>query len=150
MQKKIDDGNAARKQPGNLAFEDSCVMIRSSSKGTHQPAPVWLVDGVRDGSGWKAMPFEGADWVELSWPKPQKIGRVVIYSDAIADCEVQVAVGNEAKPEWRSLASAKASTSNPIELTFEPTEAKHLRIHVSRLREEIKATGIWEIEAYEK
>ena len=150
VQKKIDDGNAARKQPGNLAFEDSGVMIRSSSKGTHQPAPVWLVDGVRDGSGWKAMPFEGADWVELSWPKPQKIGRVVIYSDAIADCEVQVAVGNEAKPEWRSLASAKASTSNPIELTFEPTEAKHLRIHVSRLREEIKATGIWEIEAYEK
>jgi hypothetical protein len=150
VQQKIDDGNAARKQPGNLAFEDSGVVLRASSQGLFQPTPVWLVDGVRDGRGWKAMPFEGADWVELSWPKPQKIGRVVIYSNAIADCEVQVAVGNEAQPEWRSLASAKAATSNSIELTFEPTEAKHLRIHVSRLREEIKATGIWEIEAYEK
>jgi hypothetical protein len=150
VQKKIDEGNAARKQPGNLAFEDSGVMIRSSSQGRFQPTPVWMLDGVRDGRPWRAKPFEGADWVELFWPKPQKISRVVIYSDAIADCEVVVATGNDAKPEWRSLASVKAATTNPIELTFEPTEAKHLRIHVSRLREEIKATGIWEIEAYEK
>ncbi|MFN6095622.1 MAG: hypothetical protein ACK49J_11620, partial [Verrucomicrobiota bacterium] len=124
--------------------------IRSSSTGAYQPGPYWMLDGVRDGRPWRAKPFESASWVELSWPKPQKIGRVAIYTNAIADCEVQVAVGNEAKPEWRSLASAKASTSNPIELTFEPTETKHLRIHVSRLREGIKTTGIWEIEAYEK
>jgi hypothetical protein len=150
VQKKIDDGNAALKQPGNLAFEDSGVMVRSSSQGLFQPTPVWMVDGVRDGRGWKAKPFEGADWVELSWPKPQKIGRVVIYTDAVADCEVQLAVGDEAKPEWRSLASAKAAASNPIELTFEPIEATRIRINISRLREGIKTTRIWEIEAYEK
>ena len=150
VQKKIDDGNAARKKPGNLAFEDSGVMLRASSQATHQPTPVWTVDGVRDGRGWKAKPFEGADWIELSWPKPQKIGRVVIYTDAVADCEVQLPVGDEANPEWRSLASTKAAAGNPIELTFEPVETKQLRIHISRLREGIKATGIWEIEAYEK
>jgi hypothetical protein len=125
-------------------------MVRVSSQGLFQPTPVWLVDGVRDGRGWKAKPFEGADWVELSWPKPQKIGRVVIYTDAVADCEVQLAVGDEAKPEWRSLASAKAAASNPIELTFEPIEATRIRINISRLREGIKTTRIWEIEAYEK
>jgi hypothetical protein len=150
VQKKIDEGNAALKQPGNLAFEDSGVMIRSSSQGSFQPTPVWMLDGVRDGRGWRAKPFEGADWVELFWPKPQKIGRVVIYSDAIADCEVLVATGNDAKSDWRSLASVKAATTNPIELTFEPTEVTRIRINISRLREGIKTTRIWEIEAYEK
>ena len=150
VQKKIDDGNAARIQPGNLAFEDSGVMIRASSRADYQPTPVWMLDGVRDGRGWKAKPFEGADWVELSWPKPQKIGRVLIYTDAVADCDVQVVTGDDAKPEWRSLASVKAATTNPIELTFEPTEAARIRINISRMREGIKTTRIWEIEAYEK
>ena len=148
VQKKIDEGNAARKKPGNLAFEDSGVMIRVSSQGAYQPGPYWMLDGVRDGRPWRAKPFESASWVELSWPKPQKIGRVVIYSDAIADCEVVVATGNDAKPEWRSLASVKAATTNPIELTFEPTEVTRIRINVSGLREGIKTTRIWEIEAY--
>lgn len=150
VQEKIDAANAARKQPGNLAFEDSGVMIRTSSQGPSQPTPVWMLDGVRDGRGWRAKPFEGADWVELSWPKPQKIGRVVIHTDAVADCEVQVATGDDAKPEWRSLASVQAATTNPIELTFEPTEAARLRFNISRLREGIKTTAIWEIEVYEK
>jgi hypothetical protein len=148
VQKKIDEGNAALKQPGNLAFEDSGVMIRSSSQGLYQPTPVWMLDGVRDGRGWKAKPFEGADWVELYWSKPQKIGRVVIYTDAIADCEVVVATGNDSKSEWRSLTSVKAATTNPIELTFEQTEVTRIRINISRLREGIKTTRIWEIEAY--
>jgi hypothetical protein len=73
---------------------------------------------------------------------------VVIYSDAIADCEVVVATGNDSKSEWRSLASVKAATTNPIELTFEPTEVTRIRINISRLREGIKTTRIWEIEAY--
>jgi hypothetical protein len=148
VQKKIDEGNAARKQPGNLAFEDSGVMVRSSSQGLFQPGPWWMVDGVRDGRGWRAKPFEGADWIDLSWPKPQKIGRVVIYTDAIADCEVQFATGDDAKPEWRSLASVKAATTNPIELTLEPTEVTRIRINISRLRDGIKTARIWEFEAY--
>lgn len=150
VQQKIDDGNAARKQPGNLAFEDSGVVCRVSSQGQYHPTPVWMVDGVRDGRGWSAKPFEGADWIELTWPKAQKIGRVALYTNSIADCEVQVPVDDKAESEWRSVASIKAATSNPIEVTFEPTEAKHVRIHVSRLREGSKTTRIWEIEAYEK
>jgi hypothetical protein len=150
VQKHIDEGNAARKRPGNLAFEDSGVMPSASSQGAYQPTPIWLVDGVREGRGWSAMPFAGADWVELAWPKPQKIGRLVVYTDRIADCEVLVAPVDEAQPEWRRVASAKAATSNPIELAFEPIESSRLRIAVSRLREGFTSTSILEIEAYEE
>ena len=150
VQKHIDEGKAARKRPGNLAFEDSGVMPSASSQSAYQPTPIWLVDGMREGRGWSAMPFAGADWVELAWPKPQKIGRLVVYTDRIADCEVIVAPGDEARPEWRRVASAKAATSNPIELTFEPIESSRLRIAVSRLREGFTSTSILEIEAYEE
>jgi hypothetical protein len=150
VQKKIDAGNAARKRPGNLAFEDSGVMPSASSQSAYQPTPIWLVDGMREGRGWSAMPFAGADWVELAWPKPQEIGRLVVYTDRIADCEVLVAPVDEAQPEWRRVASAKAATSNPIELTFEPIESARLRIAVSRLREGFTSTSILEIEAYEE
>jgi hypothetical protein len=150
VQKKIDDGNAARKKPGNLAFEESGAMLRTSSQGLYKPTPVWMLDGVRDGRGWSAKPFEGADWVEITWPKAQTIGRIAIFTDSLADGEVQVATGDGAQPEWRTLASAKDTTSNPVEFTFEPTEATRLRIHISRLRSGTSATRIWELEAYEK
>jgi len=74
---------------------------------------------------------------------------VVIYTDAIADFDVQVATADDAKPEWRTLASVKDAAANPVELTFEPTEAARLRINIFRLRDGIKTTRIWEIEAYE-
>ena len=92
------------------------------------------------------MSFEGADWIELTWPKAQKVARVVIYTDAIADCEVQVAESDETN--WRTVAATTSATTNPIELTFEPTQATRLRIPVSRLREGVKSTRISEIEVY--
>jgi hypothetical protein len=150
VQEKIDAANVSRKQPGNLAFEDSGVMLRVSSQGTFQPGPVWMVDGVRGGMSWIAKPFKGADWIELTWPKPQKIGRLAIYTEAIADCEVQAAEGDAAKPVWRTVATVKEAATNPVQVTFEPAETARLRINVSRLRGGIKSTQIWEIEAYKK
>jgi len=150
VQERIDAANAARKQPGNLAFEDSGVMLRVSSQGVFQPEPVWMVDGVRGGRSWAAKPFEGADWIELNWPKAQKIGRLAIYTETLADCEVQVAEGDDAKPVWRTVATVKDAAVNPVGVTFAPVETARLRINVSRLRQGCAATRIWEIEAYEK
>jgi hypothetical protein len=150
VQKKIDAANAARTPPGNLAFEDSGVIPSASSQGQYQPTPFWLIDGVRDGRGWQALPFQGADWIELAWPKPQKIGRVVLYTDAIADCAVQVAQGDDATSAWRNIAAVKDAATHPLEVSFAPVEATRLRIQVSRLRGGIQATRVWEIETYEK
>jgi hypothetical protein len=127
VQHRIDDANAARIEPGNLAFEDSGVTLMASSRAADAPAPFWLVDGVCDGIGWIAKPFAGADWVELTWPKPQRIGGVVIYIHRFAACEVQVPADGEAKSDGRSLAAAKDATTDPIELTFAPVETKQLR-----------------------
>ena len=150
VQEKIDIANAARKQLGNLAFEDSGVMIRVSSQGLFQPTPVWLVDGVREGRSWKAMPFAGSDWIELNWPKPQSIGRVTLFSDSVADAEIQVADGDEAKPVWRSIATVKDAATQSIDLTFDSIETSRIRIFISRLRAGSDATRIGEIEAYPK
>ena len=146
VHKQIDEANAARKRPGNIAFEDSGVRLRVSSQAKYQPTPIRLVDGVREGMRWSAMFFEGADWIEMTWPKAQKVARVVIYTDAIADCEVQVAESDETN--WRTVAATTSAKTNPIELTFEPTQATRLRIPVSRLREGVKSTRISEIEVY--
>ena len=150
IQKKIDDANAARKQPGNLAFEDSGVMLRASSQGKYQPTPVWLVDGLRDGMGWKAMPFEGSDWIEFTWIKPQTIGRIAVYTDTIADFAVEIGEGSDAKPVWRSIATVKGCVSNPVVTSFAPVKITRLRLVISKLRSGSKVSRIWEIEAYEK
>lgn len=148
VQATIDAANAARKQPGNLAFEDSGVMLRVSSQGKYQSSPVWMVDGIRAGKGWKALPFTGNDWVELTWPRPQSIGRLAIHTDALADIEIQVAEGDDAKPVWRRVAAVKDAASDPVEVTFEPVETHRLRVAISRLRTGVAASRIWEIEAY--
>jgi hypothetical protein len=150
VQKKIDEANAARKQPGNLAFEDSGVMLRASSQGKYQPTPVRMVDGVRDGMGWKAMPFEGADWIELTWPQPQTIGRLAIYTDTLADFAVEITEGSDAKPVWRSIATVNGGASNPVVTSFDPVKTTRLRLAISKLRSGSKVSRIWEIEAYEK
>jgi hypothetical protein len=150
VQKKIDVANAVRKQPGNLAFEDSGVTVRVSSQGLFQPTPVWLVDGVREGRSWAAMPFAGNDWIELNWPKPQAIGRVALFTDSVADAEIQVAEGEDAKPAWRSVATVKDAATASIEFSFDPIKTSRLRIFISRLRTGSDATRIGEIEAYQK
>ena len=150
VQEKIDAANVARKQPGNLAFEESGVTLRISSQGDFQPTPVWMVDGVRGGRSWAAKPFAGSDWIELTWPKPQTLGRIAIWTDAVADCDVQVAKGEGDKTEWLGVASIKEAAGNPIELSFEPVETSRIRIKISRLRPGNSATRIGEIEAFGK
>ena len=150
VQENIDAANVARKHPGNVAFEDSGVTVCASSQASFQPTSVWLVDGVREGRSWKAMPFAGTDWIELNWPKPQNVGRVVLFTDAIADAEIQVAEGDNAKPVWHSVATVKDAITDPIEFSFDLIKTSRLRVSISRLRAGSDATRIREIEAYQK
>ena len=75
---------------------------------------------------------------------------MTLFTDAIADAEIQVAEGDDAKPVWHSVATVKDALTDSIEVTFDPIKASRLRVSISRLRAGADATRIREIEAYQK
>jgi hypothetical protein len=144
-QAQIDAANAARKQPGNLAFEDSGVEVTASSTGLYTPSPQRVLDGIRDGMSWRAKDFNGSDWLELAWPQSQQLSRLRIYTDTLADFQVQVP---ESASGWRSVATVTDAAANPVEIKFEPVRTDRVRINITRLRSGAKASSIWEVEVY--
>lgn len=150
-QEKIDAANAARKQPGNLAFEDSGVATSVSSTGMWAPTSVWMVDGMREGRAWRAAEFTGADTIDLVWPKPQAVGRVVLYSDTIASFTVQIPnKDDDVASGWRDVATVSDVSASPATGEFPMTSTTRLRLKITGLRSGAKASNISEIEAYEK
>jgi hypothetical protein len=144
-QAQIDAANAARKQPGNLAFEDSGVEVTASSTGLYTPSPQRVVDGIRDGMSWRAKDFNGSDWLELAWPQSQQLSRLRIYTDTLADFQVQVPEGASG---WRSVATVTDVAANPVEVKFETVRTDRVRINITRLRSAAKTSNIWEVEVY--
>jgi len=146
VQQAIDQANAARKKPGNLAFEDSGVTVGTSSNSTYGSTPDRVVDGVLTNMKWQdGTPKQFPDWITLTWPTPQTIGRVVVYTPTLADYEVQVPGEGE---QWRTVAAVQDADANPTEVSFEPVETQAVRIWVTKLRPEAEYSQVWEIEAY--
>ena len=147
LQRAIDAANAARKKPGNLAFEDSGVTVSYSSESKYGCTPERVVDGVTTNMLWQdGTPNQFPDWIALTWPAAQRIGRVVTYSPTLADFEVQVPDGEG----WRTVATVRNATTDAIEATFAPVETKVIRLQITRLRQGETLSRVWEIEAYEK
>jgi hypothetical protein len=149
IQKTIDTANSERKRPMNVAFEDSGVILRVSSQEIHQPSSLWIVDGLRGGRAWQAKSFTGNEWVEMNWPKSQEIGRVVVYTDSIADAELQVAEGVSDKPVWRTVANA-SRRDQTIQFSFSPVLTSQIRLVVTSLSAGKKHCKVTELEAYKK
>jgi len=144
-QADIDKLNAARKRPGNLAFEDNGTSLSVSSKSTYSSTPDRLIDGVRDGMGWRdGTPGECPDWVELAWPEPVEVGRVVVFSDTVADAAVLVSDGDS----WQAVAEVKEIAGDRATLAFDAVTTDRLRIEIRSNREGQKYTWVTEIEAY--
>ncbi len=144
----IDEANAARRKPGNIAFEDNGTTVEVSSKSRYGSTPDRLVDGVTEGMRWTdGTPSELPDWVTVTWPDAQTVGRVVIYTSTIADFEVQVPDGDE----WRTVGEAAGNEGASAETVLnEPVETTAVRIVVTGLQGEEKNAVIWEVEAYEE
>jgi hypothetical protein len=148
VQQAIDKANAARKKPGDLAFEDSGVSITTSSNSTYGSTPDRVVDGILTNMKWQdGTPKKFPDWITLAWPSVQKIGRIVVYTDTLADFEVQTPGEGD---QWRTVKSVTSASVNPVEASFEPIETKAIRIMVSKLRPGEDYSRVFEIEAYEK
>ena len=110
---EIARAEAARRRPGNLAFEDSGTTVEVSSKSRYGSTPDRVLDGIRDGMLWRADPAAKGDaWLVVRWPEAQRIGRLVVFSDTIAACEIEIPDGDG----WKGLATATGGPDNRLEI----------------------------------
>lgn len=139
---------AALHDPNDLAWQGNNIIVEASSMRDDRLQKV--LDGAIGGlswsdSTWNTMP----DWLSLTWPAPQKIGRVVVYGGGMADMALQVA-DPAAEGGWRTIASVDEITEQPVEFTFEPMQITSLRLLMSKLAGEAKNVSISEVNAYAK
>lgn len=146
-QAKIEAADAARRKPGNLAFEDNGTHVEMSSHSLYGNAEARVLDGIETGMQWESDPAQVLpQWLAVVWPKPVTLGRVVLYSATVADCEIQVPDGGN----WKTLAGSQGNTGDRIEISFAPVQAQKLRVLVTKSREGKGAVQLWEVEAYER
>ena len=145
LRSQIAKANAARKQPGNLAFEDAGTTVAVSSKARYGSTPDRVTDGIRTGMRWRSgTQAKGGDWLVLRWPAPQRIGRLVVFSSTIASCDIQIPDGDD----WKTVGKAAAMTDDQTEITLTPVTSAAVRVLVTGLRPEQKIASIREVEAY--
>lgn len=146
-QAEIDRLDAARKKAGNVAFEDSGVTVKVSSKSLYGSTPERIVDGVEDGMGWRdGTPNECPDWVELEWPAPVEVGRVVVWTTSVEDLAVLVPDGEN----WKEAGSAVGAKEPSVSMSIPIVTTNRLRIEIRKNRPDEKQTFITEIEAYKE
>lgn len=159
--KLIDEANAKRKKPGNLAFQmfegDGVTVSASSKKGDYRRRPdngLWhMVDGVIDTvDHYKVLTWqdktdnEFPDWLEIQLPEAQTIGRVVVYpfQKSLKDYAVQGRLNGE----WKDLNRVAGKNDETITHAFPPIKTDRIRIFVTA------ANGpnamVTEVEIYEK
>jgi hypothetical protein len=144
----IGKAEAARRKPGNLAFEDNGTTVEVSSKAQYGSTPDRLVDGIIDGMKWTDRTArELPDWATIHWPQAARVGRVVVYSPTAAALEVQVPEGDG----WRTVGRSSAPEGTRLEAVLdEVVTTSAVRVLVTKLLPDQIYTTVWEVEAYEK
>jgi hypothetical protein len=140
----IDEANAARRKPGNLAFQmfegDGVVITASSHQGAKYRRPdtgLWhVVDGVVDeldryhNLTWQDdTAREGPDWLAIQLTQTHRIGRVVVvpFDKTLRDYSVQAFVNGE----WTTVASVTGHDGSQLEHTFDAVTTDQIRIFVT-------------------
>ena len=164
IENEIDRRNAARKKPGNLAYqtlEHEHMQLAASSNKAQIVRPdncLWhLCDGVIEPPDFKhyrdemlvwtdKTPNAGPDWVVLDFGKPVTMGRVVLYpvANSLRDYQVQVWQNGE----FRTVKSVTQADGPEQAVTFDPVQSDKVRIFITATRG--PNVKISEIEVYEK
>lgn len=164
IEAEIERVHAARKKPGNLAYqrhEGETVKVSASSNMAFNVRPdncLWHVaDGMIEPENFKRYndrqvvwsdktPNAAPDWIELDFKKPVTAGRVIVYpvENTLKDYQVQIWKNNV----WSVVAEAKDASGNVQEHTFAPTATDKVRIFITGTRG--PHARISEIEVYEK
>lgn len=144
VQKEVELANKARKKAGNVAFEDSGVKV-SMSSSEDLSAVVRLNDGIFEGINWASKKGEELpQWIELSWGKPVKLAKIVIYSDTIENAKIQVEEGGQ----WADIADFKRRSAGHLRAIFKEKEVNKIRIFISEKKPGVDSVTLSEIEAY--
>lgn len=158
VEEEIEAVYAARRKPGNLAYqryEGTKLIVSASSNHyagprRHPNAALWHVtDGsMEPGSHmtWiDTTPDAAPDWLELKFHKPLKIGRVVVYplENSLRDYEIQIFRNGT----WEAVAKIQNASGEAQTHSFPSVETDSLRIWVTATNG--KHVNIVEIEVYE-
>ena len=144
-QAAIDGDNAARKKPGNLAFEEQGTRVVVSSGATYGNNPDRVLDGVTQGMGWLSKtPGKLGEWLQVIWPAEQSIGRVVAHTTSILEADVQVPAG---ETEWKTVGKL---AGQPLTATFAPVKTGTIRLVVTAHQPEKTQSSLQEVEVYAK
>ncbi|MFW6437417.1 MAG: sugar-binding protein [Armatimonadota bacterium] len=143
VQQRIAEVDAARKKPGNLAFEDSGVDVEISSGAQYSNTPARVVDGILTNMGWRAdHTAEGDPWLALRWPEAQTFNHVVVYTSNVLALSVQVPEGDG----WTTV--AEVSGEEQLEASFDTVTADAIRLLVTEVAEGATGASIQEVEVY--
>lgn len=139
----IGRDEAARRKPGNLAHRDLGTTVTVSSSNRYGGA-LWMVtDGAVRGDGWRDQtPKQYPDWLQVAFKASVTVGRVEVYSHAIADYEIQL----EQNGQLVKVAAGQRPAEGPIVARFTPASANAVRVVAKSGTADL--TDIAEIEVY--
>lgn len=154
--------DAARRKDGNLAFEAGGVRVEVSSKSASGSTPTRLTDGVTVGMRWRdGTPGRYPDWLQMTWPAKQRIGRLAVYGEGytsieallpdpeVPDTEISVTRESDDEEGWVAVASGLRDHAGPVILVLNPPRTTdRLRLSFSGNAEDGSHTIVYEVEAY--
>jgi len=169
IQKEIADVYAARRKPGNLAYQrydGDGVTFKTSSWSSQQSRTLThVVDGVTDGyNDYGAMCWQDTtrnkypDWLEVILPEQKSIGRVVIYTPPAYDPDTNT---TDTKPalkdfkiqafkngKWVTVGSVSRNDAEVVSCRFTTVKTARVRVWVTATNGPFSKVS--EIEMYEK
>ena len=125
IQDRIEAAKAQRHRPGNLAYRGLGTTVTVSSRNRYSGMLSMVIDGKRKGKGWADDTWKTwPDWLQVGFPDPVTVGKVVVYTKSIADYEILL----EQDGQMVRAASGTRSEGQPIEAVFTPRPATAVRV----------------------
>ncbi len=142
----IARADAARRRPGNLAFETYGTHVAVSSSATYGSTPTRLTDGITDGMAWiDGTPTQVPDWVRVEWPERQRLRRLVLWANGVATVEARL----PAPAGDRVVGRGSWTGGDSVVVDLDETVAtRSLQIVVTANPPGQRSTVVYEIEAY--
>jgi len=152
IESEIEKEARARNKPGNLAYQGAGAEAFAEPDSGRA---LFLNDGSTVGVCWPwsrdyaAHPLP--NWVEIRFPKPETVGRIVLYSlrradrpPSFRDGEVQVMRDGA----WTTIAKIAGNKAEPATIVFEPLVADRVRLLITRAAS--RRIALQEVEIYAK
>jgi len=152
IEARIEREIQARHKAGNLAYQRTGAEVFPQHHGGQA---LFINDGSTVGVCWPReygkVSHPLPNWVDIRFPEPQTIGRVVVYSargpqqmPTFRDGEVQIFRSDS----WTTVAEVTGNEKDPATFTFDPLETESLRLLITQVNG--SRVAIQEIEVYAK